>query len=211
MYKDIITQIATQDLRPELIKAFESRLSRCNRCVLHKTRENVVIGKGSYDADLMFIGEGPSEFEDIQGIPFVGKAGQELDKALKYIERFDGKTYKDVFITNSVLCRSPENRNPLYNEEIMACNPRLQTQIYLIKSKIIFLLGTHALRSIAHLMNIEYDHRKPLKDYFDQTYELKLDNFHCNVIISYHPSAWLRKSEYKQISIEHWKKLKDML
>ncbi len=108
----------------------------CNQCPLSNTRTNVVFGEGHPQADLMFIGEGPGETEDRTGRPFVGKAGQKLTEILKSvkIER------DDVFITNVVKCRPPENRVPA-RAEVDACADWLTAQIGLIRPLLIVTLG----------------------------------------------------------------------
>ena len=108
----------------------------CKRCELWKTRRNVVFGKGDPHADVMFIGEGPGEQEDLQGLPFVGRAGQLLDKMLDAA----GIPLESVYIANTVKCRPPHNRDPL-PEEKDACRGWLQRQIELIDPKVIIALG----------------------------------------------------------------------
>lgn len=103
----------------------------CTRCELCKTRTNVVFGQGVEDAEVLFVGEGPGQNEDEQGLPFVGRSGQLLDQYLKAIH-LDRE--KNVFITNIVKCRPPENRDPLPNEWD-ACIPYLREQFRLIKPK----------------------------------------------------------------------------
>jgi DNA polymerase len=112
----------------------------CRKCLLHKTRTNPVFGKGPLDAKIMLIGEAPGREEDLQGIPFVGKAGKELDKMLEAA----GIEMSEVFITNVVKCRPPGNRNP-EEHEMLKCNPYLVKQIEIIHPKVIVLLGNIAL------------------------------------------------------------------
>lgn len=113
----------------------EEACKNCNKCKLCSGRKNVVIGTGNKKAKIMFIGEGPGADEDAQGIPFVGKAGQLMNKA------FDGVGIKreDVYIANVVKCRPPQNRNP-EKDEADSCKEFLETQINLIKPQIIVLL-----------------------------------------------------------------------
>ncbi len=110
---------------------------KCRKCDLCQTRRNVVFGDGNPGADLMFIGEGPGESEDAQGLPFVGRAGELLTRMIAAMG-FDRK--RDVYIANIVKCRPPGNRNP-EEVEAMACLPYLERQIELIKPKVIVLLG----------------------------------------------------------------------
>ncbi len=117
--------------------------STCTKCRLSGGRTQVVYGTGNPDADLMFIGEGPGYYEDKQGEPFVGAAGQLLNKMLEEI----GIRREDVRITNVVLCRPPGNRDPL-PEEVDACSPWLREQIELVDPRVIVTLGNFATRSI---------------------------------------------------------------
>ncbi|MDR1515112.1 MAG: uracil-DNA glycosylase [Synergistaceae bacterium] len=112
------------------------RAMACAACDLSRTRASVVLGDGDTASSLMFIGEGPGADEDEQGLPFVGKAGQLLTQILKAA----GIDRKDVYITNVVKCRPPNNRTPL-PVEMTACDPFLQTQIQLIRPAIMVLLG----------------------------------------------------------------------
>ncbi len=112
------------------------RINSCTRCILSKTRNKAVPGKGSLTADIMFIGEGPGLNEDKTGDPFVGQAGRILDEMLASINLKRG----DVFITNMVKCRPPKNRDPLV-EELEACKDYLDAQIELIAPKVIVCLG----------------------------------------------------------------------
>src|SRR5699024_10266495 len=115
----------------------------CNKCKLCSNRNNIVFGCGNKNADLMLIGEGPGADEDIQGIPFVGKAGKLMNAAFDAL----GINRDDIYIANVVKCRPPNNRNPEKDEE-MACLDYLRNQVILVKPKIIVLLGSVALKAI---------------------------------------------------------------
>ncbi len=115
--------------------------STCTRCALHAGRQNVVFGAGNADADLMFVGEAPGAQEDIQGLPFVGRAGQLLNQLLAGIEL----DRSDVFITNVLKSRPPGNRDP-QPIEIEACTPYLLRQVQLIEPKVIATLGNFATK-----------------------------------------------------------------
>jgi DNA polymerase len=123
----------------DLTKLHE-QIRSCTKCALSKTRTNAVPGEGNFNAEIMFVGEAPGKSEDEKGEPFVGAAGKFLDELLLEI----GLKRGDVFITNVVKCRPPENRDPL-DEEIQACWPYLETQINEIKPKLIVTLGRHAM------------------------------------------------------------------
>lgn len=121
----------------------QSDLENCKRCKLCKGRQNIVFGDGNPKAELMFVGEGPGEQEDIQGRPFVGRAGQLLEKMIEAM----GMKRSDVFIANVVKCRPPENRNP-EPDEIASCSPFLFRQIDTIKPKVIVALGKFAAQTL---------------------------------------------------------------
>jgi DNA polymerase len=115
----------------------------CEKCRLSKTRTQVVYGVGNPKADLMFIGEAPGRDEDLQGEPFVGRAGQLLTDIIKAMKL----TRDDVYIANVIKCRPPENRNP-EPDELDACRPYIRRQVELIQPKVIVTLGRFALQSL---------------------------------------------------------------
>lgn len=116
----------------------------CTRCGLCETRHNVVFGIGREDADIMFVGEGPGEQEDLKGEPFVGPAGKLLDDMLSII---DLDRYRNCYIANIVKCRPPRNRDPLETEQD-ACIGYLRNQVALIKPRIIVCLGRIAAKRL---------------------------------------------------------------
>ena len=116
----------------------------CTRCELCATRTNVVFGQGVPDAEVLFVGEGPGQSEDEQGLPFVGRSGQLLDK---YLFAIDLDRSKNCYIANIVKCRPPQNRDPL-NVEQDACIGYLRRQAALVKPKIIVCLGRIAAKAI---------------------------------------------------------------
>ncbi len=121
----------------------EEQTKQCKKCKLYKNRNNVVFGTGNKEAKLMFIGEGPGADEDIQGEPFVGKAGKLMNMAFEAI----GLKREEVYIANIVKCRPPSNRNP-EEDEANACLDYLRNQVILVKPQIIVLLGSVALKNI---------------------------------------------------------------
>lgn len=123
----------------------ETKCRDCKRCGLSEGRNNVVLGVGAKDAEIMFIGEGPGEQEDLQGVPFVGAAGKLLDDMLAIIDLDRSNCY----IANIVKCRPPHNRDPL-NEEQEACIDYLRQQVALIQPKIIVCLGRIAAKRILY-------------------------------------------------------------
>lgn len=133
----------------------ERRCAQCKRCSLCDSRTNVVFGTGQRSAEVMFVGEGPGENEDLQGEPFVGRGGQLLDSMLSLID-LDRK--RNFYITNIVKCRPPQNRDPL-NTEQDACFPYLEEQISLIRPRIIVCLGrVAAMRLIKPDFKITQEH-----------------------------------------------------
>ena len=126
-------------------QALETRAMACVKCVLHQARTNVVFGTGNRQAQLVFVGEGPGQDEDLQGLPFVGKAGQLLNKIIAAM----GFKREDVYICNVVKCRPPGNRTPL-PDEIAACSPFLEEQLELIAPKAIVALGGPAAKTLLH-------------------------------------------------------------
>ena len=135
--------------------ALEQTCMGCQRCALADGRHNVVFGVGSRDAEVLFVGEGPGENEDLQGEPFVGRAGKLLDDMLELID-LDRK--KNVYIANIVKCRPPHNRDPLGTEQD-ACIGYLRNQVALIRPKIIVCLGRiAAMRLIREDYRITREH-----------------------------------------------------
>lgn len=116
-------------------KELEEQIKDCKKCKLCNNRHNIVLGTGNRQAKIMFIGEGPGADEDIQGEPFVGKAGKLMDQAFKGI----GINREEVYIANIVKCRPPSNRNP-EEDECTACMNYLRNQVILVKPEIVVLL-----------------------------------------------------------------------
>ena len=127
----------------ENLEELENSFKDCKKCKLCNERLNIVFGVGNPNAEIMFIGEGPGGDEDKQGEPFVGKAGQLMNKAFDVV----GIKREEVYIANIVKCRPPNNRDP-EEDEIQACMDYLRNQVMIIKPKIIVLLGRIALQNI---------------------------------------------------------------
>jgi DNA polymerase len=130
--------------RAAALREYAEQTATCTRCALAHGRTQVVFGSGSPNADLMFVGEAPGFHEDQQGVPFVGQAGQLLDKLLAGI----GLTRADVFVANVLKCRPPGNRDPM-PEEISSCEPHLFRQIELIEPKLVATLGNFATKLLS--------------------------------------------------------------
>lgn len=168
----------------------------CEKCNLSKTRTNVVFGIGNRNAEVMFIGEGPGQNEDLQGEPFVGRGGQLLDKMLKAI---DLDRNKNIFITNIVKCRPPQNRDPL-PEEQDACLVWLRNQVAFIKPKIIVCLGRiAAMKIIKPDMKITKEHGI----FFEKNGLL--------MMATLHPAALLRNPRQKPDAFEDFLKLQNKI
>jgi uracil-DNA glycosylase family 4 len=165
-------------------------VGNCKKCVLHKTRTNPVFGKGPIDAKIMLIGEAPGREEDLQGVPFVGKAGKELDKMLQAA----GISLDEVFITNVVKCRPPGNRNP-ESYEMMKCNPYLVKQIETIRPKVIILLGNIALSLVTGTASGITKMRGKTFEYMSYP-----------AIPTFHPAYVIRNPGSGKIVIEDFKK-----
>ena len=173
------------------LEELENNVSSCTRCNLHKTRNKTVFGDGKICSDIMIIGEAPGKDEDEQGKPFVGRAGKLLNSFLRSIKL----NRNSVFITNTIKCRPPDNRNPM-NDEIRACSGFLEKQIDLIKPKVMVLLGKIAANSLL-------GEDKPMSD-------LRQKKFFINkskipIIVFYHP-AYILRSPLKKTNV--WQDLK---
>jgi uracil-DNA glycosylase len=144
---DLIPTISSIPIPPgtyNSIAQLAAHCQICQRCELGKTRTNAVVGRGSQTAPIMIIGEGPGQNEDEQGLPFVGRSGQLLEKILASVKL---TIEKDIYICNVVRCRPPENRVPT-PAEVAACKPYLLEQIRLVNPQIILLTGATAVKAI---------------------------------------------------------------
>jgi len=164
----------------------------CKKCALWETRHNVVFGVGTPEAEVMFIGEGPGEQEDLQGEPFVGRAGKLLDDMLELIDLDRSR----IYIANMVKCRPPENRDPL-NVEQMACSEWLEEQIRRIDPKLIVCLGRiAAMTYIRPDFKISREHGQ----WFTREDGRK-------VMALYHPAALLRDPRRRPETFEDLKRI----
>lgn len=166
----------------------------CPKCALSKSRTKAVPGEGPENARVMFIGEGPGWYEDQQGRPFVGPAGQLLDQLLKLINL----PRTEVFITNVVKCRPPSNRDPR-PEEIEACAPYLEKQIELIAPRVIATLGRHSMAGFFPGRSISQAHGATRRG--DGVIYFAL----------YHPAAALRQEKLRQVLQQDFLKLPAIL
>lgn len=148
----------------------------CERCGLCKTRHNVVVGVGNKQAEVLFVGEGPGENEDLQGEPFVGRGGKLLDLALEAVGL---SREKNIYIANIVKCRPPQNRDPL-PEEQEACIEWLRAQVALIRPKIIVCLGRVAA---CQIINKDFKVTKEHGQFFERNGVLLMGTLHPAAVL----------------------------
>lgn len=174
----------------------EEDCQNCKKCALCETRTNLVFGTGVKDAEVMFVGEGPGENEDLQGEPFVGRGGHLLDDMLKIIG-LDRR--KNIYIANMVKCRPPKNRDPLATEQ-EACIGWLRSQFSLINPKIVVCLGRiSAMALIKPDFKITREHGQ----FFDKN--------GVKFMALYHPAALLRDPRRRPETFEDLKELERMI
>jgi DNA polymerase len=183
------------DDRSEELAVVHSEINNCTKCDLHKTRKKAVPGEGPIDSKIMFVGEGPGQNEDEQGKPFVGAAGKLLTELFESI----GLARPQVFITNIVKCRPPNNRAPRKNE-IETCNRYLENQIRLVNPRIICLLGTPAITTmLGQQFSASKDHGK-------STVKGNL-----TILPMYHPAAALYDATLKEVLASDFRILKKLV
>ncbi len=179
----------------ERLRAIREELGECTRCHLHKTRTNLVFGAGNPEAKVMFVGEAPGADEDAQGVPFVGRAGQLLNRVLEMI----GMPREEVYIANILKCRPPNNRTPA-PEEIAGCMPFLLRQIEAIKPTVICALGAVA-------MNALMGRKMPITKVRGTT--LKTPHGYT-LVPTFHPAYLLRNPNEKKKFIQDLQMVKGM-
>ena len=190
-----------EDVEKELEK-LSLQIKSCDKCPLHKNRKNAVPGEGNWKSKIMFIGEAPGFNEDEQGRPFVGRAGKLLEEFLGSI----GKRREEVFITNVVKCRPPNNRQPEEDEIKICTSLYLNKQIELIKPKLIVCLGNVSANYIFKKFNLKFEsmnkqHGKIflISNLFTQT----------KIIATYHPAAILRNQNLMPVAKADWETIKE--
>jgi len=181
--------------REVIWQQLEQAVSSCKKCELHTSRTQTVFGVGNKNADLLIIGEAPGRDEDVQGEPFVGRAGQLLNAMLAAI----GFQRDQVYIANILKCRPPNNRDPK-PEEAAACNSWLQQQIELIQPGVILALGRIAAHNLLNTDQSLAALRAKQHDYAG-----------IPLIVSYHPAYLLRKPIEKRKSWQDLKRIKLLL
>lgn len=191
---DMPTSETTQN--GETLDDIRVALGDCTRCKLHKLgRKQIVFGVGNPNADLMFIGEAPGRDEDIQGFPFVGRAGQLLTKIIEAI----GLTREQVYIANVIKCRPPENRNP-EPDEVKTCEPFLFRQIDTVRPKVIVALGTFAVKTLLKTDD-------PISRLRGRVYNYR----GAKLVPTFHPAFLLRSPDRKRDTWEDMKKARALL
>jgi DNA polymerase len=181
----------------EALAALQAEIgSQCTRCKLHALgRRQVVFGVGNPDADLMFVGEAPGADEDVQGEPFVGRAGQLLTRIIEAI----GLTRGDVYIANVIKCRPPQNRNP-EPDEVEICQPFLFQQVDAIEPKVIVALGSFAARALLGTLD-------PISRLRGRVYEYR----GAKLVPTFHPAYLLRNPASKRDVWEDMKRVRALL
>jgi uracil-DNA glycosylase family 4 len=194
--KSVEVKSEVKEVEQEALETIRADIGDCTRCKLCTLgRKQIVFGVGNPNADLMFVGEAPGRDEDIQGIPFVGRAGQKLTQIIESI----GLKREDVYIANVIKCRPPDNRNP-EPDEVETCEPFLFRQVDTIKPKVIVALGTFASKSllkttesISRLRGRVYDYRG------------------AQLVPTFHPAFLLRNPSCRRDVWEDMKKVRALL
>ncbi len=180
----------------DALVAIREDIGDCTRCKLHTLgRKNIVFGVGNPDADLMFVGEAPGADEDVQGIPFVGRAGQLLTKIIESI----GLSRDEVYIANVIKCRPPQNRNP-EPDEVETCEPFLFRQIDAIQPKVIVALGKFAAQTLLRSPD-------PISRLRGRTYSYR----GATLMPTFHPAYLLRNPSSKREVWEDMKRVRALL
>ena len=177
------------------LRLIREELGACTRCKLHAGRTTLVYGVGNPDAELMFVGEAPGRDEDLQGIPFVGRAGQLLTRIIESIEL----RREDVYIANVIKCRPPDNRNPA-PDEVRTCEPFLFAQVDAIRPRVIVALGSFAARTLLRTEDAISKLRGRVYDYRG-----------ARLVPTFHPAFLLRSPDRKRDVWEDMKKIRAML
>ncbi len=165
----------------ETLPIIQEDLGECTRCKLHRHRTKIVFGVGNPQAELVFVGEGPGHDEDVQGIPFVGRAGQLLTQMVEAM----GLCRDDVYICNVIKCRPPENRTP-EKDEIATCSPFLLRQLAVIAPKVVVCLGNVAAQTLLGT-------NKPISHFRGQWFDFR----GSRLLATYHPAYLLRNPAAK--------------
>jgi uracil-DNA glycosylase family 4 len=183
---------ATDRIEGDTLELTREDLGECTRCRLHQRRNKIVFGAGNPRAELVFVGEGPGHDEDIQGLPFVGRAGKLLTQMIEAM----GLKREDVYICNVVKCRPPENRRP-EDDEVATCSPYLYRQIDVIGPKAIVCLGGVAAQALLKT-------KDPISRFRGHWFDFRKSK----LLATYHPAYLLRNPSAKA---EVWKDLQQVM
>jgi len=189
------TTSSTTAAKSSSLLSLKEEILNCQKCPLYRERKNAVPGEGNSEAELMFVGEAPGRDEDVQGNPFVGKAGQLLTKIINAMNF----QRKDVFITNVVKCRPPNNRTP-YRKEMELCQPYLLEQIDMIKPRVIVALGKVATD---FFINSDLSMSRLRGSFFEYKNILLMPTFH--------PSYLIRNEANREIKKMVWEDMKKVM
>ncbi len=192
-------QTSIKKNKTKKLENLREKIDKIKNCKLKEFATNLVFSDGNPNAKIMIIGEGPGANEDKEGFPFVGRAGQLLDKMLHAINL----SRKNVYITNVVNYRPPENRKPT-EKEVDRYLPYLKKHIEIIGPKIILLLGSTAMNAILHNADVISKMR-------GKWYEIEINNLKVNSIVSFHPAYLLRQPDQKKFSWIDLKMIRDKL
>lgn len=177
-------------MKEKLLLELKRKCSECKACELHKTRNNVVFADGNPEsAKIVLIGEAPGENEDLQGIPFVGRAGKLLDE---FLQKAQISREKDLYIINTVKCRPPKNRVPTDSER-NSCRAFLLSQIEIMNPKIILLCGATAMKSFLSA-------KTPISKIRGDVFEIEVNNKKFQAMPIFHPSYLLRNHSSEENS-----------
>ena len=179
------------------IEKIKETVDKCKKCNLHKTRTKPVFGNGSVNASIFFIGEAPGRSEDLQGIPFVGRAGMLFDELLMSV----GLSREEIFISNILKCRPPKNRNPQANE-INKCKEFLKKQIKIINPKIIVTLGNFASSFIFEIYNLD---KNKISNNHGQVFEVVNNKNKIKIIPLFHSAVAIYNPNKKIILLDDFK------
>jgi DNA polymerase len=196
VYSDSVDSVNNIDT----IESIAEEIRACRNCPLGSSRTNAAPGEGVMQPLVMVIGEGPGAEEDAQGRPFVGKAGQLLDKMLSSIGL---SRTSNCFIANVIKCRPPNNRDP-FPEETSACAHFLERQIKLLKPKFILIAGKVAAQNLLKTS-------EPIGKLRGKFFELDVGTSTYPLLVTYHPAALLRSEEYKRPAWEDLKLLRSKI
>jgi len=183
---------AAERVAGDSLERVSSDLGECTRCKLHRHRNKIVFGAGNPRAELVFVGEGPGHDEDLQGLPFVGRAGQLLTQMIEAM----GLSRKEVYIANVVKCRPPENRTP-EKDEVSTCMPFLLRQIGAIEPKVVVCLGSVAAQTLLNT-------NKAISRFRGEWFDFR----GARLMATYHPAYLLRNPNAKP---EVWADLKKVM